>query len=277
MVSQRKPISNYIHRMKTDDGYTFYSMDNDKGLFDMSHILMNVGNIVERQLTIEKREFETLFKADVPTPTHLLPLVDHHRHVKLNNEILLRSQIDCHSFRKDGTPYVFEIKSRAACPIRYDFPNCMDYTDYEITQQRGLHSSYEREYYDLIRGAFLKWAFQIRIGRMEGAFVAYHNIRNIQGFEYLSAQEIDRRVFGTSHYAETIFIIGSRLLTTIINELFDVHLKEEDWESLKVGAYASSHNRKLILFVELFKQRKDIDKYVVVEQSEGIQNEYDYF
>lgn len=84
-------------------------------------------------------------------------------------------------------------------------------------------------------------------------------------------------MFGTSHYAETIFIIGSRLLTTIINELFDVHLKDEDWESLKVGAYASSHNRKLILFVELFKERKDIDKYVVVEQSEGIQNEYDYF
>jgi hypothetical protein len=128
----------------------------------------------------------------------------------------------------------------------------MEYTDYEINQQRGLFSSYEREYYDLIRGAFLKWAFQLRIGRMEGAFVAYHNIRHVQGFEYITSKEIDRRVFGSTTYADTIFIVGSRLLTTILNQLFHV-LKDEDWESLKVGAYAQSQNRKLILFVELFK------------------------
>ena len=38
------------------------------------------------------------------------------------------------------------------------------------SQLRGVHSSYEREYYDLIRGAFLKYAFQLKIGQMDGAF-----------------------------------------------------------------------------------------------------------
>jgi hypothetical protein len=47
-------------------------------------------------------------------------------------------------------------------------------------------------------------------------------------------------------------------MTTILNELFDIHLKNEEWESLKIGTYASSQNRKLILFVELFKYREDI-------------------
>jgi hypothetical protein len=77
--------------MKTKDGYEYYAMDGDKGIFNLSPILMNVGNIVERQLTIEKDEFERLFRADTPFPTESLPLHDHHRHIKLNNEILLRS------------------------------------------------------------------------------------------------------------------------------------------------------------------------------------------
>jgi len=38
----------------------------------------------------------------------------------------------------------------------------------------------------------------------------------------VTSKEIDRRVFGTEHYAETIFVIGSRLLTTIINDLAEI-------------------------------------------------------
>jgi hypothetical protein len=36
---------------------------------------------------------------------------------------MLRSQIDCMSYDKDGKPFVFEIKSRACAPIRYDVLN----------------------------------------------------------------------------------------------------------------------------------------------------------
>lgn len=122
---------------------------------------------------------------------------DHHRFMKLNNDICLRSQIDCHSYDPvTKKPFVFEIKTRTVCPMRYDLVNYQDYFDYAVTQRSGLHSSYEREYYDLIRGAFLKYAFQLRIGRMDGAFIAYHNTKEIFGFEYIKRMEIDRRIFG---------------------------------------------------------------------------------
>lgn len=75
---------------------------------------------------------------------------DYHRFMKLNNNICFRSQIDCAAYdRVTGDPFVFEIKTRAICPMRYDLPNYRDYLDYRILSHRGLHSSYEREYYDL--------------------------------------------------------------------------------------------------------------------------------
>jgi hypothetical protein len=54
MISQRKPISNYIHRTMQPNGKYLYSVDGDSGIFRMSEILMNVGKIVERQLTIKR-------------------------------------------------------------------------------------------------------------------------------------------------------------------------------------------------------------------------------
>lgn len=42
---------------------------------------------------------------------------------------------------------------------------------------QGLAHSFEREYFDLIRGPFLKYGFQARIGRMAGVFIAYHSTK----------------------------------------------------------------------------------------------------
>ena len=50
---------------------------------------------------------------------------------------------------KNGKNFVFEIKTRALCPIRYDLPRYEDYLDYTLNQYKGIHSSFEREYYDL--------------------------------------------------------------------------------------------------------------------------------
>ena len=50
---------------------------------------------------------------------------------------MLRSQIDCMSYDANGKPYVFEIKSRACAPIRYDVENYKKYLDYEINSRRG--------------------------------------------------------------------------------------------------------------------------------------------
>jgi len=78
--------------------------------------------------------------------------------------MLFRSQIDTRGKDENGNDIVFEIKTRAVAPLRYDLPNYIDYLDYEITKFRGKHSSFEREYYDLIRGGFLKYIMQMKIG-----------------------------------------------------------------------------------------------------------------
>jgi hypothetical protein len=52
---------------------------------------------------------------------------------------------------------VFELKTRATAPLRYDIGNYIDYLDYNIVKFKGQHSSFEREFYDLIRGGFLKY------------------------------------------------------------------------------------------------------------------------
>ena len=86
--------------------------------------------------------------------------LDHHRFMKLNNDVCLRSQIDCKAINPiTKKPFVFEIKTRTCCPMRYDFNNYFEYYDYKIDKKNGIHSSFEREYYDLIRGGFLKYSF----------------------------------------------------------------------------------------------------------------------
>ena len=121
---------------------------------------MDLGKIMEKQLCLTPEEFnQHLVKGKIDESIEALD-DDHHRFMKLNNNICLRSQIDATTKLEDGTTPVFEIKTRSVCPIRYDVENYKDYLDYEIKNFRGIHSSYEREYYDLIRGAMLKYAFQ---------------------------------------------------------------------------------------------------------------------
>lgn len=64
----------------------------------------------------------------------------------------------------------------------------MEYKDYEINLKRGELESFEREYYDLIRGGLLKYLMQVKIGGMDGAFIAYHNTEKIYGYEYVEAK-----------------------------------------------------------------------------------------
>ncbi len=40
---------------------------------------------------------------------------------------------------------------------------------------------------------------------MDGAFIAYHNTREIFGFEYVKTKEIEKRVFGSTLYANVSF------------------------------------------------------------------------
>ena len=85
----------------------------------------------------------------------------------------MRSQLDAHDPRLPGSG-VFDIKTRAAVAIRYDPLNykvrlkpwtrykaskafVQNNSGYLIKTVEGAFESFEREYYDLIRAAFLKY------------------------------------------------------------------------------------------------------------------------
>ena len=113
---------------------------------------------------------------------------------------MLRSQLDCIY----GGNQIFDIKTRATHAIRNCFNLLPDvpsdqrhlhFLDYKITQQAGLWNSFEREHYDMIRAAFIKYASQCRIGRMDGAFVTYHNTQEIFGFQYVPLKTMDKHKF----------------------------------------------------------------------------------
>lgn len=86
---------------------------------------------------------------------------------------------------------MFELKTRATAPLRYDIVNYIDFLDYNIIKFKGKHSSFEREFYDLIRGGFLKYIMQMKIGRMQGAAIAYHNTQKVFGFEYIKLEDME--------------------------------------------------------------------------------------
>lgn len=69
----------------------------------------------------------------------------------------MRSQLDCHDVRLPGTG-VFDIKTRACTPTRLDVLNYKEHAGYTIKKLHGQLESFEKEYYDLIRSAFLKYS-----------------------------------------------------------------------------------------------------------------------
>ena len=86
--------------------------------------------------------------------------------------------------------------------------------------------SFEREYYDLIRSAFLKYSFQARIGNMDGVFVTYHNTAQIFGFQYVPLTEMDERLYGNKRAGQQIFERCLRMLE-IINTEITSHFPEQ--------------------------------------------------
>lgn len=177
-----------------------YSLDADKTQ-DEEIILSLLGQVLEAKLTIPNEEFESFAKS----AEELEPELDKERpsstyHYSTCGNFLMRSQIDCYDPRLPGTG-VFDVKTRAVCAVRHDidYAQIREGSDYQLNQIQGHFESYEREMFDLIRTTLFKYSLQARIGRMDGIFVAYHNIRKMFGFEYLPLAEIDK-VFHSGGY-----------------------------------------------------------------------------
>ena len=101
-----------------------------------------------------------------------------------------------------------------------------EHVGYLIRDLHGLQESFEREYYDLIRSAFLKYSFQARIGNMDGVLVTYHNTARIFGFQYVPLEEMDERLYGNKRAGQTIFERCMMLLEIINTEIVE-HFPEQ--------------------------------------------------
>jgi hypothetical protein len=185
----RAPAATFLH---WKDGT--YAIDADKE-FDSANVLSMLGKSMEKFLTLPKEEFEKYRR------TNSDQLTDEERngpesyHFTTLGDFMMRSQLDAYDPRLPGTG-MFDLKTRAVVSIRMDARDPYKGMGYEIRSRFGQWESFEREYYDMIRSAFLKYSLQVRMGRMDGIFVAYHNTERIFGFQYIPLQEMDLSLHG---------------------------------------------------------------------------------
>lgn len=211
-MGQKLPVS-VVLRYK--DGR--YAIDADKS-FDPtngSNVLADYGHLMEKLLTTEAGEFKRfLHGAEDPAPSE----ADHRQayHYSLTDRMVLRSQLDA---TNDHLPNkTFDLKTRGTVAIRQDRLNFEESSGYTIDRLQGEWESFEREYYDLIRSAFLKYQFQARIGGMDGIFVAYHSTARFFGFQYLPISVMDEALFGTTETGEQVFRLALGTLERVLDE-----------------------------------------------------------
>ncbi|ANB10947.1 Pet127p [Sugiyamaella lignohabitans] len=196
---QTQPVSIFLRYNPNTDTH---SIDSDKS-YSGDIIVSVLGHQLEAMLTTEEEEFRNYHKS-------LSHKLDSSKKGGLNTynytqsgDFLMRSQLDCYDERLPGTG-TFDLKTRAVCAVRHD----MDYTqihdgsDYQITKIDGEFESFSREWFELIRSTMFKYSLQARIGRMDGIFLAYHNVRRMFGFQYVPLSEIDQ-IYHTSDLIES--------------------------------------------------------------------------
>ncbi|KAH8683342.1 mitochondrial protein Pet127-domain-containing protein [Tricladium varicosporioides] len=189
---QRGPSAIFL---RYKDG--IYAIDADKQ-FDTANVLSMLGQSMEKLLTLSTEDFEKYRKSSSETVSDEARNEPESYHYTTMGDFLMRSQLDAHDPRIPGTG-MFDLKTRAVVSIRMDVSQYEEGSGYEIRGRHGQWESFEREYYDMIRAAFLKYSLQVRMGRMDGIFVAYHNTERIFGFQYISLPEMDYALHGTDN------------------------------------------------------------------------------
>ena len=180
--------------LKWQDGT--YAIDADKE-FASANVLSMLGKSMEKLLTLDTKAFERYRKSNpdqISTEERTAPESFHYSTM---GDFLMRSQLDAHDSRLPGTG-MFDLKTRAVVTIRMDADKYKQMRGYEIKDRYGEWESFEREYYDMLRSVCLKYSLQVRMGRMDGIFVAYHNTERIFGFQYISLNEMDLALHGQS-------------------------------------------------------------------------------
>jgi len=213
-VLQRSPTAIFL---RWKDGT--YAIDADKE-FATSTVLALLGKSMEKLLTLKTEDFERYRKSNPEQVPEEERNAREAFHYSTMGDFLMRSQLDAHDPRLPGTG-MFDLKTRAVVTVRMNIGNPTQGSGYEIQRRLGEWESFEREYFDMIRSAFLKYSLQVRMGRMDGIFVAFHNTERIFGFQYVSLEEMDLALHG--QYDRTIgneeFKLSVDLLNTVLNKV----------------------------------------------------------
>lgn len=207
-----------------------YAIDAGKE-FDTESVLSLLGKSMEKMLTLPKEEFEKYRRTRSHELSDEEKNADENYHYTTLGDFMMRSQLDAYDPRLQGTG-VFDLKTRAVVSIRMDVHGPEKGAGYEIRQRLGQWNSFEREYYDMIRAAFLKYSLQVRMGRMEGIFVAYHNTRRIFGFQYISLEEMDLALHGTPN--RSLGDMEFKASVALLNELLNKATERYPGRSLRL-------------------------------------------
>ncbi|EGN98005.1 hypothetical protein SERLA73DRAFT_109301 [Serpula lacrymans var. lacrymans S7.3] len=222
-----------------------YAIDSDSSDTSEKNILTWMGTMLEKFLTEPREEFVRYLRSSPEIPQEDIdPRREAYRYAK-SDRFVLRSQLDCVDGRLPGTG-VFDLKTRAALPLRLDLFNYEENSGYLIRTLQGSMESFEKEYYDLIRSAFLKYSFQARIGNMDGVLVAYHNTARLFGFQYVPLDEMDSRLFGGPGRGDRVFERCIRLLEHVADEIISTFPEQ----SLKCTFETKEGSHVMNVFVE---------------------------
>lgn len=246
----RRPVAFVVKKAAPD----VFSVNAHVGPESGPTILRDLGHAMERMLTNEPEVFASKYVLGASSAGGVEEEESQFYHYSRVSKLLLRAQIDC---RNAETGEVFDVKTRAVAPIRYDLDNYESSRSHRLRFLRGKMDSYEREFYDMVRTVFLKYAFQLRIGRMAGALVAYHNTTEVLGLEYIPLAEIHSYVFGGDRWADMSFGAAIHLLEEVLSKATNALLRDEPGESLKVVLCTEWSRLKMHVFVQRLREGEE--------------------
>ena len=141
---------------QSNNGDKVWAVDSDKA-YDIENALSDYGRVLEKQLTAEDADFARFLRSapDTAVSQEERNEAEAYR-FRTAGSILMRSQLDCHDARLPGTG-VFDIKTRACHPLRHDRANVEQASGHDVYRERGMGNTFERELYDLVRSAMLKF------------------------------------------------------------------------------------------------------------------------
>lgn len=195
-----------------------YAVDNDKsgeGQENNNYVLTQLGKSVEKLLTSDMEEYEKYLRIN----SHKLSKEEKTKkeayYYSMSDKFMMRSQLDCSDDRLPRK--TFDLKTRAVIAVRQDRANWVESSGYMIRHNTGVQESFERELWDMSRGALLKYFFQARIGNMDGILVAYHSTSTVFGFQYLSREDLAQKIFSSEEMAEQAFRLSLGMLEKILD------------------------------------------------------------